>query len=62
MKKIALPMIAATLLSACMGTSQSVAVTQNDTLSATCASQHMQTINGLPMRCGPQSVKPYTFQ
>lgn len=62
MKKIAL-LLATASLSACMGTAQPVAVTQNDTLSMACAgSPHMQTLGNLPVRCGPQSAKPYSFQ
>ena len=60
LKKIALIAVAGTL-SACMDSG--AAVTQNQTLSASCpGSQHMQTAGGLPMRCGPQQVLPYTFQ
>lgn len=60
MTKTLLPLIAALALSACMDSS--VAVTQSDTLSLTCPSVHMKTMNNLPMRCGPQSVSPYTIQ
>ena len=62
MKKIALSLIAATTLSACMGETSGVAVTQSQTLAGSCASTYMQTTNGLPMRCGPQVQKPYTVQ
>ncbi len=67
MKKIALPLFMAATLSACMGTSQPVAVAQTEVIStsgasAACPSIHMRTTNGLPMRCGPQTMKPYTFQ
>ncbi len=69
MKKIALSLFAAATLSACMGTTSGAPVMQTEVIStsgsgvtAGCASVHMRTTNGLPMRCGPQTVKPYTFQ
>ncbi len=67
MKKIALPLFLASTLTACMGTSAPVNVVQTEVVSTSgvataCPSVHMRTTNGLPMRCGPQTVKPYTYQ
>ena len=62
MKKISLAIVAATTLSACVSGGGAPAVTQNDTLSSSCGITHMQTMNGLPMRCGPQSAAPYTMR
>ena len=62
MKKIALMLTAAATLTACVESGSNVSVMQNDTLALSCPSIHMKTTNGLPMRCGPQSVSPYTFQ
>ena len=60
LKKLAMIAVAGTLAACVDG---GAAVTQNQSLSASCpGSQHMQTANGLPMRCGPQQVLPYTFQ
>ena len=61
MMKFAMIAVAAVTLSACVdGGGASVA--RMDTLSSNCPSQHMQTMNGLPMRCGPQVASPYSFQ
>ncbi|MEY1554510.1 hypothetical protein AB3Y40_02655 [Yoonia sp. R2331] len=61
MKYAALATIALTL-SGCLESSNGASVARLDTLSASCGSPHMQTMNGLPMRCGPQVASPYTFQ
>ncbi len=69
MKKIALPLFLASMLSACMGETSGVSVAQTEVISTSssgsgsaCASVHMRTTDGLPMRCGPQAEKPYSFQ
>ena len=62
MMKYALMITAALSLSACMEGSSGASVARLDTLSSSCPSQHMQTMNGLPMRCGPQVAAPYTYQ
>ena len=62
MTKIAFCLAAALSLSACLETTSTASVARFDTLSATCGSTHMQTMNGLPMRCGPQVAAPYTYR
>lgn len=59
--KIILSLTAALSLAACVDGGNSVA--RLDTLSASCpGSPHMQTMAGLPMRCGPQTAAPFTLQ
>ena len=61
MMKFAYLAAAALTLSACMDGANSASVARLDTLSSSCSSLHMQTMNGLPMRCGPQTAAPYTM-
>lgn len=49
-------------LSACVDSANPDSVARLDTLSSSCGNAHMQTLNGLPMRCGPQVASPYTFR
>ncbi len=62
MMKYALLTTAALALSGCLESSNSASVARLDTLSSSCGNPNMQTLNGLPMRCGPQVASPYTFK
>ncbi len=63
MMKFCLAAVLTLGLSGCMGsgTPQNSAAAL-DTHSASCANPNMGTANGLPMRCGPQVAKPYSYQ
>jgi len=62
MMKFAMLTTVALTLSACIDGGNAASVARLDTLSSNCGSLHMQTINNLPMRCGPQVADPYTYQ
>jgi len=62
MMKFAMFAAVALSLSACIDGGSAASVARLDTLSHSCSSTHMRTIDGLPMRCGPQVAAPYTFQ
>lgn len=62
MMKFAIFATLAITLSGCLESSSGASVARLDTLSSSCGNPNMQTLNGLPMRCGPQVASPYTFQ
>ncbi len=62
MLKISFAIIVTLGLSACMSGSTGQSAALLDTHSATCDNANLRTANGLPMRCGPQVAKPYTYQ
>ena len=62
MMKYAILATVALTLSGCLESSGGASVARLDTLSSSCGNPHMGTLNGLPMRCGPQVAAPYTFQ
>ncbi len=62
MMKFAALATTALLLSGCLESTPGASVARMDTLSSSCGNANMQTLNGLPMRCGPQAASPYTFQ
>ncbi len=62
MMKFATLATIALMLSGCLESGGGASVARLDTLSSSCGSTHMQTMNGLPMRCGPQTAAPYTFK
>ncbi len=63
MLKVSFGIILAISLAGCMsGATSPQSAALLDTHAATCDNPNLKTIDDLPMRCGAQVAKPYTYQ